>query len=177
MSWTGQFKIQIKYHFNRKIAVGRGEDVPGLSTSPWKIKVAKCIKLQCDQKFWNYGKYVNCEPKSIWIPALRRNFFWPHQTAFPSVHLALYAVVDRHREHSCVVHSKRIQYEKEMTVHLTLEYRSLLTREEGRIHSPICENGSNAPALAVSIRTLAQRCTTLNRDTQWTAFKSQRKCW
>jgi len=83
MLWTGQLKIQMKYHFNKKIAVGRDEDVPGLSTKPWKRKVAKCTNLEYDQQFWNSGEYMNCDPNSIWIPALWRNFFWSRPTAFP----------------------------------------------------------------------------------------------
>jgi hypothetical protein len=83
---------------------------------------------------------------------------------FPSVHLVLHAVVDKHNENSCVAHRKRIQYENEMTIQLTLEYRFLLTGEERRIHSPSYRNESSAPTLAVSVRPLVQRCTTLNRD-------------
>jgi len=70
MSWTGQLKIRMKYHFNKKIFVGRGEDVPGLSNTPWKWKVATCINLQYDQEFWNSGEYMNCDLNSIWIPTL-----------------------------------------------------------------------------------------------------------
>jgi len=161
MSWTGQLKIQMKYNFNKKIAVGRGEDVRGLSNTPWKRKVAKCINLHYDQQFWNSGEYMNCDPNSIWITALWRNFFWPCQTTFLSVHLARYAVVDRHREHSCVAHSKSIQYENEVTIQLTPEYSFLLTGEEWRIYSSSWGNESSAPTLAVSIRLLVQRYTTL----------------
>jgi hypothetical protein len=103
----------------------------------------------------------------------------PNRLSFCSTghHFALYAVVARHSEHGCLVHSKRIQYEKETTIQLTLEYRFLFTGEEGRIHSPSCENESSAPTLAVSIRPLVQQHTTLNRDTQWAAFKLHRNGW
>ena len=51
-----------------------------------------------------------------------------------------------------------------MTIQLTLEYRFLLIGEEWSIHSPSCENESSAPTLAVSVRPLVQRYTTLNTD-------------
>ena len=134
------------------------------ATCRGKRKVAKCINLKYDQQFWNSGEDMICDPNSIWIPALWRNFFWPRQSAFPSVHLARYAVVDRHREDSCVAHSKSIQYENEMTIQFTLEYRFLLTGEEWRTHSPSREKESSSPTLAVNVRPLVQRYTTLNRD-------------
>jgi hypothetical protein len=79
-------------------------------------------------------------------------------------HLALYAVVDGHSENRCVVLSKRIQYENEITIQLTLENRFLLNGEEWRIHSPNRENERSAPTLAVSVRPMVQMYTTLNND-------------